>query len=127
MQVYRKRVFWLFFELTVQSCFLLNSQKFCAGFQALSPYQIRGDEAVKFYVSGQHRQIFIGDCFLPGIFFAANQLNKESFFSPDCSVFFFFRNLKCILVNILYEYVSGRETVCSVLFFENKSPFWRKY
>ena len=62
------------------SCvFLLNSQKFCAGFQALSPYQIRGEEAVKFYVSGQHRQIFIGDCFLPGIFFAANQLNKESF------------------------------------------------
>ena len=72
-------VFWLFFDLTVLLCFLPNSQKFCAGFQALSPYQIRGEEAVKFYVSGQHRQIFIGDCFLPGIFFAANQLNKESF------------------------------------------------
>ena len=62
------------------SCvFLLNSQKFCAGFQALSPYQIRGEEAVKFYVSGQHRQFFIGDCFLPCIFFAANQLNRECF------------------------------------------------
>ena len=66
-------------SLISQLCFLLNSQKFCAGFQALSPYQIRGEEAVKFYVSGQHRQIFIGDCFLPGIFFAANHLNKESF------------------------------------------------
>ena len=116
----------MFFDLTVLLCFLPNSQKFCAGFQALSPYQIRGEEAVKFYVSGQHRQIFIGDCFLPGIFFAANQLNKESFL-PRLFCIFFFRNLKCILVNILYEYVSGRETVCSVLFFENRPPYWRKY
>ena len=118
VQVYGERVFALTEHLA-------EVTKVLCGFSNLESQSNLGRKRiVKLHVSGRYRQILIGVCFLPGIIFCSNLILPGKFF-PDCSVFF--RKLTSIHVNILHEYVSWRETVYSVLSFENKPSFWGKY